>query len=447
MEISLLEPWSAGLPVRIVGEPAMALSGATIWWTGNWYAALSTDSGRHWTYVDPSSDFATFSSDQDTVSDASRGMFLWYRQGHLVPGRDENSVKLSVSSNGAQSWCTYTFRPTDVDPSWTTLDFDYPRLALSRNYLYLTSTLLVTGNGFATPRMLLFRMPLDQLVARGAFSYVYWTTTEGWAWAPVENGAAEVMYLGDTLDPGGDAPKGKFRLYTQPEDSTDLTYTDHDVPAWTFTDYNGSCTVPGGGNPCARGDQRITSGWLRRDRGRGEIGFFWNVREGGGFPHPYVDAVTFDEETQTVTGRPFLWSPGCAWQYAAASPNDLQELGVAAFYFCDSQGPAHAVGIADAFTPAPPGWSMFYTRVSGVSTKTMIWGDYIRVRAASDHAFAATGYTLQPTGNQPHYTLFSRPSLGHLRRESTGRPPRNSGAEPQSARRSNCRRATDLIVA
>jgi len=45
-----------------------------------------------------------------------------------------------------------------------------------------------------------------------------------------------------------------------------------------------------------------------------------------------------------------------------------------------------------------------------LNTTTMIWGDYIRLRAAPEHAFAATGYTLQPVGSEPHYTLFSRPA-------------------------------------
>ena len=349
-----LTPSAFGLAVRMVAEPSVAVGDSVIWVTGNWFAARSGDDGATWTYVNPYVDFPTFASDQDTAYDGPRHAFLWYRQGGLLPGRLENSFRLSVSTDGAASWCSFGLRPSDVDSSWTTLNFDYPHLALSDNYLYISSMLVVTGAGFATPRMVLLRLPLDSLASCSAFRYVYWTSDEGWSWTPVENGATTTMYLGDTVDAGGAEHPGTFRLYAQPESTTTLSYVDRSVPAWTFTERNGLCSVLGGGNPCARTDQRVTTGWVRQRAGGGEIGFLWNVREGGGFPQPYIDAVTFDEESLSVTGRPMLWDSKCAWQYGATAPSG-PDLAVAGFYFCASQAPAHAIGLADRRTGSHAG--------------------------------------------------------------------------------------------
>ena len=398
-----LSPNAFGLAVRMVAEPALAVGDSAWWLTGNWFAARSTDEGATWTYANPYADFATFASDQDAVYDPHRRLFLWYRQGGLLPGRLENSLRLSVSSDAAASWCTYSLRPSEVDPSWNTASFDYPHLALSDNHLYVSSMLVEAGGGFASPRMVLFRLPLNELGECSAFRFNYWTTDEGWSWTPVENGATTAMFLGDTLDPGGNRATGTFRLYVQPENTTALYYFDREVPAWTFTERTGFCPVLGGGNPCGRSDGRITSGWVRRQNGRGEIGFLWNVREGGGFPHPYINAVTFDEETLSVTGRPMLWDVKCAWQYGAAAPNG-DSVGIAAFHFCSSQPPAHAVGVAAA-SGGQARWTMTYSRIGTVATSTVIWGDYIRARA-SGSGYLATGYTIGEIGAEPFVVRF-----------------------------------------
>lgn len=404
--VASLAPSAFGLAVRMVAEPSLSVGDSVLWVTGNWFAARSTDEGASWSYVNPYADFPTFASDQDTVYDPQRHLFVWYRQGRLLPGRMQNSVSLNVSRDGAASWCGFTLRPGDIDAAWSAFNFDYPHLALTDNYLYVSSLLLVTGAGFATPRMVLLRMPLDDLASCAGFRFVYWTSDEGWAWTPVENGATTTMYLGDTLDSGMAGPTGTFRLYVQPENTTTLSFVDRSVPAWTYTERNGLCTSAGDGNPCARTDQRVTSGWVRDRNGRSEVGFLWNVREGGGFPHPYIDAVTFDASTLAVSGRPMLWDTRCAWQYGAAAPNG-PDLGIAAFYFCASQPPAHAIGLAEP-GDGQPRWSMFYSRIGELPTSTLVWGDYIRVRAGARGSFLATGYTIGAAGAEPFVVSFAR---------------------------------------
>ncbi len=149
---------------------------------------------------------------------------------------------------------------------------------------------------------------------------------------------------------------------------------------------------------------------MRINGGRGEVGFLWNVRDGGGFPYPYIDGVTLDEATLEVTGRPMLWASACAWQYGAAASNGDGPLAVAAFYFCPSRPPAHAIGFEDRRQGQPSGWRMYYARTGDAATSTVIWGDYIRVRTAGE-GFVATGYTIGPAGAEPFLVSFGRAAL------------------------------------
>jgi hypothetical protein len=113
--------------------------------------------------------------------------------------------------------------------------------------------------------------------------------------------------------------------------------------------------------------------------------------------------VTFDEQTLSVTGRPVLWDSKCAWQYGAAAPNGTG-VGIAAFHFCSSEPPAHAVGVAET-SDGQTKWTMTYSRVGTVPTSTVIWGDYIRARA-SGSGYIATGYTIGEGGAEPFVVRF-----------------------------------------
>jgi hypothetical protein len=55
-------------------EPSVANSGKYVFYTGNKYAARSTDGGATWRYLDPKSDFDKFCCDQDVIYDKSRDL-------------------------------------------------------------------------------------------------------------------------------------------------------------------------------------------------------------------------------------------------------------------------------------------------------------------------------------------------------------------------------------
>lgn len=380
----------AGASQSAISEPAHAQLGKYVFYTGNWYAAKSTNGGVSYTYTSPYSGFASFCCDQDVIQDPSRNLILWYRQGS-ANGSGVNQVQLSGSTNGGTTFFTYTWSPTSFDSSLTNRWFDYPHLAVSNDFLYLTTNVFNSA-GVMTNRMII-RLPLEQLQTGSAFTYYRWTFGAGQTITPVQ-GATETMYFGVNENSAG---TNGFRIYWWPESTTALSNILRSVPAWTSTTRGSAhCPVANGRNPCGRTDQRITGGWVAK----GVIGFFWNVKEGNGFPYPYINAATFRESDKVYLARPYIWSSGNAWIYGAAAPNTRGDLGIAALAVGGSVGyPRFHIGIDDDFNAAPPGWEV------GAIVSSTSWGlsaqgtegsgDYLRVRQFNPIGtlFTASGYS------------------------------------------------------
>lgn len=373
----------------VINEPAHAQIGKNVFFTGNWYAAKSVNGGATYSYLSPYTGFPAFCCDQDVVHDVSRNLMLWYRQGS-ADGLGRNQIQLSGSTNGGVSFFTYTWSPTTFDASLTNRWFDYPHLAVSNDFLYI-STNVFNSADVMTNRMVI-RLALEQLQTGVGVPYYRWTLGVGATITPVQ-GATETMYFGSSENSVG---TNGFRVYTWPESTTTLSNVLKSVPAWTSTARGSAhCPVPNGRNPCGRTDQRVTAGWVAK----GVIGFFWNVKEGGGFPYPYVNAATFRESDKAYLARPYLWFSTNAWIYGAAAPNIRGDLGIAALAAGGSVGyPRFFIGIDDDFNGVPPGWE-----VAAIVSSTS-WGltnsggegagDYLRVRRFSPVGtiFTASGY-------------------------------------------------------
>lgn len=388
-----------------IAEPSVAAAGRNVFMTWNWRAAVSQNNGVTWTDVNPYAGFTapqSFCCDQDTLYDRGRDMILWYRQG-VATGAGDNVVKLSRSLDGGLTWVTYTIAPTTLNGLWTGQWFDYPHLALSNNKLYITTNMFNAAGAFQ--RMLLMKLDLDVIQAAGGLPITSWSSAVGWSWTPVQ-GATDTMYLGDQINNA----TGTFRVYTQPENSGVLSFVDKVIPAWTFTNRDGSCPVLGGMNPCLRADQRITDGYVANNgKSTGEIAFFWNVKQGGAFPYPYVEAAKFNESTKAVIGRPLLWNSAGAWHYAAVSPNERGHVGLAVNYFVNTGTPRVYGGMDDDFNLT--GWTVAWMGASAGNPSGNSWGDYNRVRPyyPGGTTWAASAYTKNAAGvSEPHLFIFGR---------------------------------------
>ncbi len=402
------------LYVDQVDEPSVANNGSTVFYTGNFYTARSTDGGTTWAFRKPWADMSDFCCDQDVVYNPSRSVFLWSRLG-LPPLSGGNVLRLGISPD-AKYWLFYNIHPFNLNPVWDGQWFDYPTLAFSNNYLYVAANTYAGTNPLtaAFQNSVIMRLGLDDLKNGTPLDYRYYSAAWPYfTFAPVQ-GALNVMYWGTHVY------TSTIRLYSWDESSSQISFKDIGIPSFLGTDSGqASCPSPDGADICPRTDDRVLGGWVSN----GIIGFLWDVRQGNGFPYPYIDVVRFDEQTLTYIDNPIIWNSAYAWIYGWASPNARGDLGLVAFVAGSTVYPSLEVGIKDDYSGAPPPWE-FHT--VGVSTngpdKSCIdstmnypcWGDYVRVRPFSGNGYIwiSSGYTLQGSSSLyyvvPQYVVFGR---------------------------------------
>ena len=116
--------------------------------TGNWYASRSLDNGATWDYISPYNALPSasggFCCDQLTLYDPSRDLTFWFLQ--YVKEDESNTVRVAVKRGptlGNNVWHWWDFTPESVG-GWVNEWLDYPDMALSNDFLYLTS------NSFST---------------------------------------------------------------------------------------------------------------------------------------------------------------------------------------------------------------------------------------------------------------------------------------------------------
>ncbi len=398
-------------------EPATAMSGRNRFQTGNWYSAYSSNQGNTWTHLSPFTAFPSvdggFCCDQDTLYDPSRGMFIWLLQ-YIKSGSgptDKGSFRIALWNSHVQNisnvgWYYYTFDPTDIGGSggeW----FDYPHLALSNDYLYIAINVFTTTTDTWT-RTVMIRLPLREMRYAQGFSYSYWQSTQYFNFTPVQ-GAKDVMYWASQVN------GNSMALFRWPE-SGGISFFGRGITAYNAGGLH-NCPASDGNDWCERSDNRINAGAIVRNAltRQQELWFFWNVREGGIFTWPYVEAAKFRESDLAYLGRPLLWSSGAPWHYVGAAPNARGDVALSIAYgHAPNFFPGSVVCLDDDFNGDPAPWECYTTRVGSHSPASDRWGDYLRVRPAdpADYNWTATAFTLQAnTGSgaaEPRNLIFGR---------------------------------------
>lgn len=376
-----LDDSSTGTQTGTVGEPCVASSTTTLFVTGNWYASRSQDGGSSWTLLDPFTEFPTdrgrFCCDQLVVYLPRQRRWVWLLQYEQVGAG--NIFRLAVSRTAAPgTWHWWDVAPTDLDPAWTDVWFDYPDMAVSDQHLWISFN-QYDGND-RWKRAVVVRYPLAGLSA-SPITRRHWATTAVGSLKLV-SGAGPAMWFA-----GNDQPRRSLRLFEWPDASDSLTSWTIPVTAWNDQDY--AAPGPGGAPWLSRADDRVTGGW----RAGGRLGFLWSSGRTPGRPQPFVRGVTLDEQSLTVVAEPDLWSANGAWAYPAAAPSTAGDVGLSAFYGGPTH-PAHAVGVLDQQANT---WT---TRTTATSTHGPLqgkWGDYVACRKHPSRrtSWIASGFTLQ----------------------------------------------------
>lgn len=360
-----------------VNEPSVGSQGDAIFQTGNWYAAVSTNNGVTFSFIDPETTFPTspfpfsagFCCDQRVAQDPSRDLVFWYLQ-YSATGEgpnDTNGVRIAVA-HGAAALASNTWQVHDITPAdfgfplgkW----FDFPHLQVSANYLYFTTNVFDTNGDFATDAVI-GRIPLANLQSNTPYTMNTFSTSQFFSIAPV-HGATSTMYFGSVTG------SSTIRVVTWPESSTSPTTT-------TISGLSASnsstfiCPGPDGLDPCTRASRRMQTGWLTPS----ELGFMWNSAQGSGRPYPFVRTVILNPATLALVSQPDIWSSSRAYLYPAIAVNARGHLGGQVSALGGDVFPTMNAIIRDNFSPdvVTSGWELYPVATSTHGTAGR-WGDY-----------------------------------------------------------------------
>ncbi len=388
-----------------VNEPSVATRGQEVLFTGNWYAAFSTNGGASFQYLNPETTFPAipnqpFCCDQVALYDKAHDLMVWFMQ--HVNDANGNTMRIAVAHGAdiaSQQWRYYDFTPQNVG-NWSGEWFDFPDLAAGDKYLYVTSNLFTTASE-TFRRAAILRLPLDKLAAYQGFSYNYFDSTADFSLRPTQ-GATDTMYF------GGHVATNKLRAFTWPEASASLSSADVTVALWS--DAGRVAPGPDGNDWLGRADGRITAAWVSA----GNAGFAWTAAQDAGFPFPHVRVALVNTSTKALAGEPHVWNRNHAFAYPAAAPNSDGVVGLSVEYGGGATlRPSHAVGILDGAT-----WKLLATANGSHGPSANKWGDYLAVRrhGSQGETWVATGFTLQggtsPNNVVPRYVHFRLPGDG-----------------------------------
>jgi hypothetical protein len=383
-----------------VGEPSVAINGDVVFYTGNWYAAVSLDGGATFRYVDPETAFPdppgmSFCCDQVVHYIRKIDTFVWLLQ-YTENNAGENIQRLAFARTAdvrQGRWRIFDITAPGVGLPGIFLD--YPDIAVGTNMLYVTMNGFRGQNWEAT---VIVRLPLSG-IRRNSITAQRATSTENFNFRVAQHCTTRAFWASHNTT-------SNLRLFSWDESASRPTFVDVNVASWAAGDFRS--ITPDGFNWLDRADPRMTGA----TKAGGELWFAWGSNRGGANnrPNPFVQIARIKASTQSLIDNVNLWDTNSAICYAALSTNSRGEVGASYSIGGGRRFPSHAVSLLT-------GTRKDSIVVEGArGPRDNKWGDYLTVRRNYPNAklFAATGYTLQRgIGNvdaTPDFVVFGRSS-------------------------------------
>lgn len=390
-----------------VGEPSLSMNGDVVFYTGNWYASVSTDGGNTFKFIDPNgmaqpNDPAgvTFCCDQIVnYIPPPIDTFVWLLQ--YGPETGDNIQRLAfATTDGVKAGHWRTFDITTQALGVPGFFMDFPDLAVGANFLYVTTNCF--GPGGKTVGSAVVRIPLSS-IAQGNPTAEKFVSMELFSFRVAQN-CADTAYFAAHRD------TSTLAVFSWPEGQADPTPQDVPVARWIGTNGYTSRT-PDGRRWLDRADPRITGATLAGD----ELWFAWGVdADSNHRPKPFVQMARLNRKDMSVIENVNLFDSDSAICYAGLATNASNEVGVS-YMIGGDVFPSHVVGILTNDRKSV---------VAGKGDRGPLpddqghfdWGDYLTARPVfpARKLFAAGGYTLQGQqdgGNldaTPRFVIFGR---------------------------------------
>jgi hypothetical protein len=390
-----------------VGEPSTAINGNVVFYTGNWYAAFSSDGGKTFRYLDPNNmaqpgdgDAVTFCCDQVVNYISSIDTFVWLLQ--YGPTTGDNIQRLAFAKTAdvvAGKWRIFDITPAALEVRGAFLDF--PDLAVGSNFLYMTTNIFPQGN---TAGSAVVRIPLAS-IGSGNPTAEKFVSMNLQSFRVVQN-CADVAYFAAHKD------TSTLTVYSWPENQAQPTPKDVEVARWIGGTGGFFSRLPDGRRWLDRADPRITGATMAGN----DLWFAWGVDANSNHrPQPFVQIARIDSTDFTKVDNINLFDSDSAICYAGLSTNAANEVGVS-YMIGGAKPPTHVVGIltnSQKHIEAGPGDR---GPLPDTQTGAGEWGDFLTCRPVfpDRKLFAAGGYSLKGTvdGNNqdatPRFVVFGR---------------------------------------
>ena len=386
-----------------VGEPSLSVNGDIVFYTGNWYAALSVDSGNTFSFIDPNS-FAqpkdppqvTFCCDQVVNYMPSIDMFVWLMQ--YGPSTGDNIQRLALAGTNdvkAGKWRIFDITTQMLNVPGFFMDF--PDLAVGTNFLYVTTNCFAPDG--KTVGSAVARIPLTS-IAQGKPTLEKFVSMDLFSFRVTQN-CSDTAYFAAHKD------TSTLSVFSWPENQA--VPKSHDVPIARWIGTSGyTSRTPDGRRWLDRVDPRLTGATMAGT----ELWFAWSVDANSNHrPNPFVQMARINSSDMSLIENVNLFDADSAIAYAGLATNANNEVGVS-YMIGGDVFPSHVVGI------------MSNNRVSVVAGKGdrspmpdpqghYEWGDFLSARPIfpDRKLFAAAGYTLVGPRMEiiriPHHALWS----------------------------------------
>jgi hypothetical protein len=390
-----------------VGEPSAALNGNVVVYTGNWYAAMSSDGGKTFQYIDPASAFAAsdppnshFCCDQVVNFIPSIDTFVWLLQYGPDTGDNIQRLAFAKSADVVQGrWRLFDITTASLGVQGAFLDF--PDLAVGANCLYVTTNIFQgtdqAGSGVV-------RIPFTGIDS-GQIAAQRFVSMDFQSFRVTQNCGATAFFAAhqDT---------STLAVFRWDESQPTPTQSSVGVARWIGGNgYQSRC--PDGNRWLDRADSRITGATQTGQ----ELWFAWGVDRGSNQrANPFVQIARINAQDLTLIENINIFDPDSATCYAALGTNIQGEVGVSYMAGGGARNPSHVVGILTGARKDVVVSEGVRGPLPDPDTSKGEWGDFLSVRSTfPDRAnFSATGYTMLGAADgsnrdaTPRFVVFGR---------------------------------------
>jgi hypothetical protein len=390
-----------------VGEPSVAINGNVVFFTGNWYAAVSSDSGKTFKFIDPNKAFkdpkpnSQFCCDQVVHYISKIDTFVWLLQ--YGPESGDNIQRLAFAKTAdvvSGKWRLFDITTKSLNVPGAFLDF--PDLAVGANNLYVTTNIFPGPNQAGSA---VIRIPFSSIES-GTVTAQPFVSMSLQSFRVAQN-------CGTTAFFAAHQDTSTLAVFSWKEGQAVPVQKSVGVARWIGGNGYMSRT-PDGRRWLDRADPRLTGATFAKN----ELWFAWSVdRNSNHRPNPFVQIARIDASNLTLIDNINLFDSNSATAYGALSTNENDEVGVSYMIGGGPLAPSHVVAILTGTRKD----SVVATGNRGPldpETGKGEWGDFLTVRRVfpNQKLFAASGFTMKGAGDgsnrdvTPRFVVFGRAS-------------------------------------